>query len=440
MIWMILAVISAQTLAQNKDLCIYKGIKFYDEKKPYNYAKTAKDCQKKCQTVNGNSNATLPKCLAWTFEDGTTSCSIIQTRVIVSENAIYGISNCNKPGNPEGMAPTCSLNPGTNGEINNDLVKRLLPKYEDCKKNCDSKEECIAWQYFSNSFYCRLSSWKVNNEKNYFQDVGFCFNKDAPLSSQVSKTGPCWWCEAPWGKKCGAANCCSGNNDCCTGPDVCASPEECPGLQCLHNEGQVCGDNCCPKGQFCCADSDGKNICVDSIDSCRAQNCQKDVGLPCGDQCCRGNSSCCTGLKTNTCVASIEDCIALECIEEGGQACGKSCCGGGTFCCNGKCLTDVDDCLAEQCLQDKGQLCGKSCCRSNSKLPYCCRGTNTCKATQGECQMETCQNWCHSAEDCCNNPFWVCCPKNSGIVCAANPLFCRSDLAEFATGFIQNKV
>jgi len=470
MIWMILAVIIAQTLAQapvttktftngtgiiqkrpnykartknavKKEPCIYKEKKFEIDDKPSPFVTiSAGQCQRLCNAVNGKSSETLPKCLAWTFEAGTTSCYIIQTRVTVSDNAIYGISNCYKPGKPAGMAPRCTLNPGTFGRINNRLLPELLPNYGDCKKNCDSKEHCIAWQYFSNSAYCRLSFWEVKEAKtnNYFQDVGFCFPTGHKYT-QVGKAEPCWWCEAPWGKECGP-NCCSGNNDCCKGPDVCASPDECPGLQCLHNGGQVCGDNCCPKGEFCCADSDGQNICVDSIDLCRAQNCQKDVGLPCGDQCCRGNSSCCTGLNTHTCVASIEDCIALECIEEGGQACGKSCCGGGTFCCNGKCLTDVDDCLAEQCLQDKGQICGKSCCRSNSKLPYCCQGTNTCKATQGECQMETCQNWCSPAEYCCNNPFWVCCPKNSGIVCAANPLFCRSDLAEFATGFIQNKV
>ena len=54
--------------------------------------------------------------------------------------------------------------------------------------------------------------------------------------------------------------------------------------------------------------------------------------------------------------------------------------------------------------------------------------------------MDICPNWCTTAGDCCSNMFWVCCPQDSGIVCAANPLFCRRDLAEFAEGFIQKKI
>ena len=57
------------------------------------------------------------------------------------------------------MAPRCSLNPETYGKIYNRILPNRLPNSGDCKKNCDSQEECIAWQYLSYTLYCRLSLW-----------------------------------------------------------------------------------------------------------------------------------------------------------------------------------------------------------------------------------------------------------------------------------------
>ena len=190
---------------------------------------------------------------------------------------------------------------------------------------------------------------------------------------------------------------------------------------------------------MCCMNEDGLNVCVESDALCQQYNCQSKGGLTCGKQCCSANSTCCTGLNTETCVKTLTDCVALECLEEGGIACGDSCCGGGTFCCNGKCMTDIHDCLAEQCLQVGGQFCGKSCCRQQTTTPLCCAESRTCVQDGTECQQVGCENWCHNAGECCNNPYYVCCNKESAMACAANPLFCRNDLAEFAVGFAQRK-
>jgi len=54
--------------------CIYKDKKYEIEPTPLFPATSAGQCQKLCQAVNRGSSETKPKCLAWTFEDETTSC------------------------------------------------------------------------------------------------------------------------------------------------------------------------------------------------------------------------------------------------------------------------------------------------------------------------------------------------------------------------------
>ena len=76
------------------------------------------------------------------------------------------------------MAPRCSLNPETYGKIYNRILPNRLPNSGDCKKNCDSQEECIAWQYFRNSliYNCRLSLWAGKIFSTYlcnFNNKGF---------------------------------------------------------------------------------------------------------------------------------------------------------------------------------------------------------------------------------------------------------------------------
>ena len=243
-----------------------------------------------------------------------------------------------------------------------------------------------------------------------------------------------WWCgflssDIPCGP-----NCCR-NGECCQGPygSYCASPSSCALIQCTT---EVCDGRCCPEERsYCCAISSGRNVCVEDSDKCAKIDCQSIGGETCGDQCCKGNLKCCPGLNHQVC-ATTSQCRILKCIQDNGQTCGENCCNGEQFCCAGECMPSVEDCFAQQCLNAQGQICGRTCCRAESKdKGLCCenedKSIQTCLKDAKECQIRLCPQWCHPHDACCKQESNVCCPKTSGLVCAANAIFCDQELIPY---------
>ncbi len=120
-------------------------------------------------------------------------------------------------------------------------------------------------------------------------------------------------CSPGW-TECGRTHCCSTRWKCCPHPAHCCAPTE-----------SCCGDDCCPKGKFCCDGGGNSTICCDDDEYCLHSvpvgvDRGGAIGQPgatrcapkcnpvnrCGDQCCgRGYRCARRGPKKGKCVLNL---------------------------------------------------------------------------------------------------------------------------------------
>ena len=183
--------------------------------------------------------------------------------------------------------------------------------------------------------------------------------------------------------------------------------------------GEVCGDNVCRAGEYCCNASCG--FCAPEGEGCITIACPPEPVVCNGVVCDEGVLECCPGceLGESSCGAPGGGCPPQRCEEicEDGTVCGpdEDCCPG----CYGEsfCVERGSGCPEIACPPPMecpdGTLCepGGQCCEG-------CFGSFSCAPADEMCPVVDCPTECRSGEDC---PSGNCCAD-----CETGARYCSS--------------
>lgn len=222
--------------------------------------------------------------------------------------------------------------------------------------------------------------------------------------------------------------CCDRKRErCCIGPNAIGNPMS---WCCPTCKGELCGDGCCEKGQFCA--SPRRSLCCGKgEDACVVSGGGKGQG-----QCCKPDERCCFNTKSASCCKPNQTCKDGKCLCLKGEVkCpGGQCCANGKTCCGDEgCCEKGEVCYKGVCCP-KGKHCSTVCCKDGERCSngICCpKGNEECNGrccAKGKCCGDTC---CGENEFCSSTIAYpkprVCCTSNRIIVAPSGaPVCCPS--------------
>jgi len=184
--------------------------------------------------------------------------------------------------------------------------------------------------------------------------AGSSISSCSPIYEACTITGcaDCFWCQA---SGLGGVQAGCSNEPSCQPEEIVCENECCPADQeCVNG---ACVEAGCPPGQsfcegLCCSIN---QVCIDG--SCQSPPPTCPLVQICGENCCPSGQFC-LDYETGTCGTNqVPECPPT-------QQCNEVCCGEGTTCCGGTCCPD-EQCSEGVCGEPScppTQLCGSECC------------------------------------------------------------------------------